>query len=229
MTSTRPTRRRKGRRACHDNRRAADPHAAIVEGVDIDTVASTVRACAGVSDLVDGPFGDVTSYLPGRRVTGVSVNKDRVRVSIRARWSRLVAGLPESDSEPGAVAFRSRCRDAEWHSRAAGQPLRRPASAAGDVLVADFVVGAEAPCAERPSAALDATTPSLTQPDPAGGVRRVMLRWPPRRGSRLSVPQCSPATRGSAPPITPTPSPRPTSPPAKSSTPPPPPAPTAAA
>jgi hypothetical protein len=59
---------------------ADDPRAAIVEGVDIDLVAKTVRACAGVSDLVDGPFGDSTSYLPGRRVTGVSVNGGTVRV-----------------------------------------------------------------------------------------------------------------------------------------------------
>ena len=52
---------------------ADDPRAAIVEGVDIDLVAKAVQARAGVSDLVDGPFGDATSYLPGRRVTGVSV------------------------------------------------------------------------------------------------------------------------------------------------------------
>ena len=68
------------------------PHAAIVEGVDIDAVANTVRACAGVSDLFDGAFGDSTSYLPGRRVTGVSVNQDTVRVSVRAKW-----GVPASD------------------------------------------------------------------------------------------------------------------------------------
>jgi hypothetical protein len=71
---------------------ADDPQAAIVEGVDIDLVAKTVRACAGVSDLVDGPFGDSTSYLPGRRVTGVSVNGGTVRVSVRAKW-----GVPASD------------------------------------------------------------------------------------------------------------------------------------
>jgi hypothetical protein len=71
---------------------ANDPDAAIVEGVDVDAVANTVRACAGVSELVDGPFGDSTSYLPGRRVTGVLVSKDMVRVSVRARW-----GVPTSD------------------------------------------------------------------------------------------------------------------------------------
>ena len=68
------------------------PQAAIVEGVDVDLVANIVRARAGVSDLVDGPFGDATSYLPGRRVTGVSVNRDTVRVSVRAKW-----GVPASD------------------------------------------------------------------------------------------------------------------------------------
>ena len=71
---------------------ADDPQAAIVDGVDIDLVAKTVRACAGVSDLVDGPFGDSTTYLPGQRVTGVSVNGGTVRVSVRAKW-----GVPASD------------------------------------------------------------------------------------------------------------------------------------
>ena len=71
---------------------AGDPHAAIVEGIDVDAVATRVRACAGVSDLVDGAFGDCTSYLPGRRVIGVSVSDDMVRVSIRAKW-----GVPARD------------------------------------------------------------------------------------------------------------------------------------
>lgn len=71
---------------------ADDQRAAIVEGIDIDAVANIVRACVGVSDLVDGAFGDSTSYLPGRRVTGVSVDHDAIRVSVRAKW-----GVPASN------------------------------------------------------------------------------------------------------------------------------------
>ena len=65
---------------------AEDIDAAIVDGIDLDAVASAVRACPGVSDLTDGRFGDGTSYLPGRRLTGVAVREDTLRISVRARW-----------------------------------------------------------------------------------------------------------------------------------------------
>jgi hypothetical protein len=66
--------------------------AAIVDGINVDVVAAAVRACPGVSDLSGGRFGDVTSYLPGRRVPGVSVESATVTVQIRARW-----GVPATD------------------------------------------------------------------------------------------------------------------------------------
>ena len=72
--------------------RAGDPDTAIVDGMDVDAVASAVRACPGVSDLVDGRFGDATTYLPGRRVVGIAVKGETVRVSVRAKW-----GVPASD------------------------------------------------------------------------------------------------------------------------------------
>jgi hypothetical protein len=72
--------------------RADDLDTAIVDGIDVDAVASAVRACRGLSDLVDGPFGDATSYLPGRRVAGIAIKTDAVRVSVRAKW-----GVPASE------------------------------------------------------------------------------------------------------------------------------------
>jgi len=65
---------------------ADDIDIAIVDGIDVDAVARAVQACPGVSDLADGRFGDATSYLPGRRLTGVAVRDDTVRISVRARW-----------------------------------------------------------------------------------------------------------------------------------------------
>ena len=58
-------------------------------------VASAVRACPGVSDLAGGRFGDATSYLPGRRVTGVAVRGDAVRISVRAKWGVSASDLLE--------------------------------------------------------------------------------------------------------------------------------------
>jgi hypothetical protein len=72
---------------------ADDTDPAIVDGIDVDAVAGAVRACRGVSDLTDGRFGDATSYLPGRRLTGVAVRGGTVRVSVRARWGVSASDL----------------------------------------------------------------------------------------------------------------------------------------
>jgi len=68
------------------------PRAAVVDGIDVDAVAAIVRGCAGVSALDGGPFGDITSYLPGRIVPGVAVDDSRIRVQVRSKW-----GVPASD------------------------------------------------------------------------------------------------------------------------------------
>lgn len=47
-----------------------------------DTVAGIARAVAGVAGLHPGMFGEVATYLPGRRVTGVRIFDDRIDVHI---------------------------------------------------------------------------------------------------------------------------------------------------
>ena len=59
---------------------------AIVEGVDVDAVATTVGNCAGVAGLTGGPYHEVATYLPGRTVDGVAVADGRVSVQVRSRW-----------------------------------------------------------------------------------------------------------------------------------------------
>jgi hypothetical protein len=59
---------------------------AVVDGIDVDAVALTVRACAGVSGLDGGRYGEATTYLPGRTVPGVTIGGGRVRVQVRAGW-----------------------------------------------------------------------------------------------------------------------------------------------
>ena len=46
------------------------PGSAVIDGIDIDAVAAAVRGCAGVAGLDGGQFGEVASYLPGRKVAG---------------------------------------------------------------------------------------------------------------------------------------------------------------
>ena len=64
----------------------------MIDGINVDAVAAAVRACAGVSALDGGPFGETASYLPGRKVPGVLVGDGRVRVQVRSRW-----GIPAAD------------------------------------------------------------------------------------------------------------------------------------
>ena len=73
------------------------PGDAVIDGIDVDAVAAVVSACAGVSGLDGGRYGDVTTYLPGRAVAGVTVGDGRVRVQVRAVWNTevplLAAGI----------------------------------------------------------------------------------------------------------------------------------------
>jgi hypothetical protein len=71
----------------------AAPVAAVIDGVDVDAVAAAVQGCPGVSGLDGGRFGEVASYLPGRRVAGVVVSGGRVTVQVRSRWAVPAADL----------------------------------------------------------------------------------------------------------------------------------------
>lgn len=70
----------------------ADPVPAVVDGVDVDAVATAVRGCATVEDLCSGAWGGVVCYLPGRQVPGVRVLSEHVAVSVRSRW-----GIPAAE------------------------------------------------------------------------------------------------------------------------------------
>ena len=68
------------------------PGPALLHSTEVDAVAAVLRACAGVSALDGGRFGEVASYLPGRIVPGVAVDERRVRVQVRSEW-----GVPAAD------------------------------------------------------------------------------------------------------------------------------------
>ena len=60
-----------------------------MDDVDVDAVAAVVQALPAVSSLSGGRFGEVATYLPGRRVQGVRVRPDAVEVHVVAQ-----GGLP---------------------------------------------------------------------------------------------------------------------------------------
>jgi hypothetical protein len=63
----------------------------VVNGVDVDTIASAALGCAGVDDLIGGPPTGAATYLPGRRVNGVLVETQTVTIQMRSRWGHDIA------------------------------------------------------------------------------------------------------------------------------------------
>lgn len=55
-----------------------------MDGVDVDAVAAVVAALPVVRSLSGGRFGEVATYLPGRRVQGVRVRDGNVEVHVVA-------------------------------------------------------------------------------------------------------------------------------------------------
>ena len=47
-----------------------------------DSIAAAILAVPGVAALHPGMFGEVGTYLPGRRVTGVRITDDKVDVHV---------------------------------------------------------------------------------------------------------------------------------------------------
>lgn len=58
-----------------------------------DVIATAVLGTPGVQGLHPGAFGEVATYLPGRRVTGVRVLDDSCEVHVTLRW-----GAPFADT-----------------------------------------------------------------------------------------------------------------------------------
>lgn len=51
-----------------------------------DRVAAAVLAVPGVARLHSGMFGEVATYLPGRRVQGVQIRRDSAQVHVVCDW-----------------------------------------------------------------------------------------------------------------------------------------------
>lgn len=70
-------------------------------GALADAVATAALAVPGVTRLHAGTFGEVATYLPGRRVDGVRVRPDSVEVHVVTTWESPV--LPTADAVRVAV------------------------------------------------------------------------------------------------------------------------------
>lgn len=53
---------------------------------DPDAISTVVLGCLDVLGLSGGQYGEVATYLPGRRVTGVRITDSQVSVHVVARY-----------------------------------------------------------------------------------------------------------------------------------------------
>jgi uncharacterized alkaline shock family protein YloU len=60
-----------------------------------DRVAAVVRAVPGVVGLHGGVFGEVATYLPGRRVSGIRITAERAEVHLTLAWGEPVRPTAE--------------------------------------------------------------------------------------------------------------------------------------
>ncbi len=75
-----------------------------------EAVAALVVGCPGVASLSGGSFGEVATYLPGRRVRGIRLEGQTVEIHVVADW-----GTPLG---PIADQVRAVC-----HPFAGGRPI----------------------------------------------------------------------------------------------------------
>jgi hypothetical protein len=115
------------------------------DGTLAEAVAAGACAVPGVARLSGGKAGQVATYLPGRRVSGVRVTGDSVEVHLVARW---VASLPQLAQDV----------------RAALDPL-----VAGRAVTV-FVEDIESAVLEPPSPARDPLSTTPTAPDSHGEI-----------------------------------------------------------
>ena len=79
---------------------------------NLEAVAAAALGCPLIADLAGGRFGEVATYLPGRRIVGVREVDGTIEVHVVARWGRPLpevaevvraAVAPHADGLPVAV------------------------------------------------------------------------------------------------------------------------------
>lgn len=54
--------------------------------IDADRIATAVRASRYIAGLDSGRYGEIATYLPGRRVSGVRIRPDSVTIGVIGRY-----------------------------------------------------------------------------------------------------------------------------------------------
>jgi hypothetical protein len=76
-------------------------------GADAERVAAAVGRCRTVARLSGGRFGEVATYLPGRRVTGVAIRDNAPRPEVAVHVVGRYGPTMEEISREVVAAVRS--------------------------------------------------------------------------------------------------------------------------
>jgi hypothetical protein len=87
---------------------------------DADTVASIARAVPGVAGLHPGPFGEVATHLPGRRVAGVRIDDERIEVHLVLAADAHIRDTAAAVRQAVSTAFGGRRVDVSVNDIATG-------------------------------------------------------------------------------------------------------------
>ncbi|WP_027929052.1 hypothetical protein [Amycolatopsis thermoflava] len=63
--------------------------------IDVDRIAAAVLARPHVTGLHGGRFGEIATYLPGRRVHGVRIRFDEITVGVVGRYPATVREISD--------------------------------------------------------------------------------------------------------------------------------------
>ncbi|WP_431875886.1 hypothetical protein [Amycolatopsis sacchari] len=64
-------------------------------GIDAETVATAVQARPHIAGLHGGRFGEIATYLPGRRIRGVRIRPGEITVGVVGRYPATVAEISD--------------------------------------------------------------------------------------------------------------------------------------
>jgi hypothetical protein len=67
----------------------------VIVGVEIDAdrIATAVQAGRDIAGLDSGRYGEITTYLPGRRVSGVRIRPESVTIGVIGRYPATVTDI----------------------------------------------------------------------------------------------------------------------------------------
>ena len=61
--------------------------------LDADRLATAVRARPHVAGLHGGRFGEIATYLPGRRIAGIRIRPDAITIGVTGRYPATAAEI----------------------------------------------------------------------------------------------------------------------------------------